>query len=407
MSNIHTSNYKPVLFPVNGDNVKSNIDRLQDLSFSVATNRDKIKEIGRSGAVGYKKNIPTISGNLRQLEYGSMAFWNQLANKASSNTSIDLDDFKTSMVDIIGYETDDDDNFIASVWYPKLRVSGFNLNIGDPMANAERSFTLAGEDEITWQNNNKYVITFVHSSSTTGAESIVIGSGALSSYPDPVQDPDDTGTYILRIVRVRSGVSTELVVGTDFTYTSGTKTIAVTSVSGDKYKVIYTAATYITGVEPFTANDSDLVCLPAENCSIYLATSTYIHELQSVAIDVSFERSDLKEIGNSEVVSRGIKSKTVNVTLGRTLANYTIDEILRGKAGASWGKIDPREFADDIKLIVKMFDSKDKTNFLLGYSIDNLATSSLDASAPLDDYNQRSTQLTGEEMVITDSESSL
>lgn len=408
MAMVHSSNFKPRCIPVNGDNTWGNIDRVQDMSFSVATNREKVMEVGRENAVGYRKNVPTINGTIRQLEYGSMEFWNKLCNKASSNTSVDLNDFKSAMMDIVGYETNDDDAFVASVWYPKLRVAGFNINIGDPVANAERSFTLIGEDELTWQNNNKYLIYFVDVSDTTGSYDIVLGSGDYANYPDPVQDPDDSGTYLLRVVEYKAGVSTELVAGTDYTYTAGTTTINIAAATtGAKYKVVYTASTYISGADIFTLNDTDVVSLPADQCSIYLATSTYIHELQSVAIDVSFERTDLKEIGNSEVVSRGIKSKTVNVTLGRTLATYTIDEILRGKAGSSWGKIDPREFADDIKLIVKMYDSKEKDNFLLGYSIDNLATVSLDASAPVDDYNTRQTQMTSEEMVISDSESAL
>ncbi len=408
MALVHTSNYKPKVIPVNGDNTMGNIDRVQDMSFSVATNREKVMEVGRDDAVGYRKNIPTINGTIRQLEYGSMEFWNKLCNKANSNTSVNLNDFKTAMIDVVGYETDDDANFLASVWYPKLRVAGFNLSIGDPSANAERSFTLIGEDEITWTDDNKYLIYFVDTSDTTGSYDIVIGSGDYANYPDPVQDPDESGTFILRVVEVKAGVSTELVAGTDYTYTSGTKTLNIAdATSGAKYKVWYTASTYISGAEIFTLNDADVVSLPAEQCSIYLATSTYIHELQSVSIDVSFERTDLKEIGNSEVVSRGIKSKTVNVTLGRTLATYTIDEILRGKAGQNWGKIDPRKFADDIKLIVKMYDSKEKDNFLMAYVVDNLSTTSLDAATPVDDYGTRQTQMTSESMSITDSESGL
>lgn len=412
MALVHSSNVKPVIIPVNSTNDKGEIDRLQGMDFSVATNRQKIQEIGRDGAVGYRKNIPTITGTLRQLEYGSIEFWNKIANKVVSNTVIDLNDFKTAMFDVVGYKTNDDDEFVGSVWYPKLRTSGFSISIGDPMANAERSFSVTGEDEILWQNGNKYLISLVDTSCTTTSHSIVIGSGSWTAYPTPVLDPDNSNTYILRVVRVRAGVSTELVEGVDFTYTSGTKTIDVSlsgkpSVSGDVYKVLYTAATYISAVEPFVANDSDMVALPAENCSIYLTVGQYVHKLQSVTIDVSFERSDLKEIGNSEVVSRGIKSKTVSVTLGRTLETYTIEEILRGKVGASWGKIDPREFQDNLKLIVKMYDDKDKSNFKLGFSSSDLSAVSMDDGQAVDDYGTRSTVLNGESLVITNVEGSL
>jgi hypothetical protein len=250
------------------------------------------------------------------------------------------------------------------------------------------------------------------SSCTTTSHTIVIGSGAFTAYPDPVLDPDVSAKYILKVIRVRSGVSTELVEGTDFSYDSGTTTLdfgisGAASVSGDIYKVWYTAGSYITAVDPFTNNDSDMDALPAENTSIYLATSEYVYRLQSVGVEVSFERNDLKEIGNSEVVSRGIRNKTVRVTLGRTLETMTIEEILRGKNGASWGKIDPREFGDNIKLIIKTYDDKDKATFKLGYSSDDLAPVNLDAGVPLDDYGTRGVQLEGEALTITNVEGSL
>jgi hypothetical protein len=409
---VHSSNVKPCVVPLSGDNTKTEIDRVQALDFDVATNREKIQELGRDGAVGYRKNIPSISGTLRQLEYGSIAFWNSLANKSDNNTVIDLNDFKTARVDFLGYKTDDSDEFLGTVFYPELRTSGFSLTIGDPSANAERSFSFVGEDEILWQNNNKYVIFLKDASCSTTSHDIVIGSGAFSAYPAPVEDPDNTQSYIIRIIRIRGGVSTDLVEGVDFTYTSGTKTISFDlsgkpSASGDIYKVWYTAATYITAVDPFVVNDTDLASLPAENCSIYLAEGGYISRLQSVSVEVSFERNDLKEIGNSEVVTRGIKSKTVTVTLGRTLETYTIEEVLRGKVAASWGKIDPREFSDNLKLIVKMYDDKEKTNFLLGFSSNDLSATSLADSQAVDDYGTRSTTLTGENLIITNVEGSL
>ena len=59
-----------------------------------------------------------------------------------------MTDFKTPAVDIAGYKTDDNGEFLSTIWYPKLRIGGLGLTIGDPDANIERSFTLIGEDEI-------------------------------------------------------------------------------------------------------------------------------------------------------------------------------------------------------------------------------------------------------------------
>jgi len=406
---LHTSYYRPAVIPNNGTSTRNEIDRLQDMSATVTLNRNKIKEIGRDGIVGWKSNIPTVTLSLRQLEYGSINFWLELTNLEPGTTSLDLNDFKTSLVDIAGYKTDDDGTFIGTVQYPKFRTSGFGINIGDPDAIAERSISLVGEDEYFWQNNNKYLIVLQDASCTTTTHTIIIGSGSWATYPDPVIDPDVSATYIQKIVRIRSGVSLELTEGTHYTYTHGTTTIdfdvsGSPSVSGDVYKVFYTATTYITAVEPFVNNDSDLTAISADACSIYLETSDYVYRLQSVAIDVAFDRQDLKEIGNSEVVSRGIRNKTVTITLGRILESFTIEEILLGQGGNSYGKVDPRKFNDDIKLVVKMYEDETKATFKLGYSITELAATSLDAGVPLDDYATRGVKLEAELMTITNVE---
>jgi hypothetical protein len=400
---IHTSNYKPVVIPINNDTTRNEIDRLQDLTATVALNRTKIKEIGRDAIVGWRTNVPTVNVTMRQLENGALAFWNELANKAVSNTVVTLTDFKTSMVDILGYKTGDDGTFLGTVMYPKLRTAGFSLNIGDPDALAERNFTLVGEDEYFWQNNNKYVVFFKVTAPSNASNWIVeIGASGQTGYPYPVKDPDTSGSYIFRIVRVRSGVSTFLTEGTDYTYNSGNRQITIlTTTFGDVYKIWYTATTYISATDPFTVNDSDLDAIGAECFSIYLTTGQYIYRLQSVAVDVTFDRQDLKEIGNQNVVSTGVRNKTVRITLGRILETFTIEEILRNKVGSSWGKLDPRMFTDNLKLYVRIYDDKDKDTFKLGYSFANLAAVNLDAGVPLDDYAKRGVQLEGEDVTIT------
>lgn len=403
---IHTSHYKPVYVPIGGTGSRGQIDRLQDLTFSLTFNRNKIKEVGRTGLVGWKATRETSNATLRQLETGSIAFYNLLANKASNNNLITQDDFKQAYGDILGYKTDDNGTFLGTVQYQKMRTQSINLNIGDPQSNAERSFSLVGEDELFWQNDNKQVIDFQVVSATTGALNIVIGSGDLASYPAPVADPDN-GLYIQKLFRVRSGVVTELVLGTDYTYTFGTKTIALTSVSGDVYKGFYTSGSYITGVEPFTPNDVDAIAISADSCSIFLESANYLYRLQSFSGDISFERQDVGEIGNREIVSRGIKETNVSITLGRILEQMTIEEILRGKAGENYGKLDPRKMGYDYKLIVKIYSDETKSNFLMGYSFAGLGPVNLDAGVPLDDYATRGVQLQGEKVIITTEESSL
>jgi len=406
---IHASYYRPRVFPVNGDCDPAEIDRVQDLAVSDSLNRTKIKEVGTDGTIDWKKDIPTISVTMRQLEYCNFEFWRKLTNKPDATTSIDLNDFKTALIDIACYKTDDDATFIGTAWYPKLRTSSFSINISDPDALIERNFTLNGEDDILWSNNNAYVIygDKTCASGETGTVDIVIGSGDYATYPAPVFDPDESATFIMRVVRVRGGVSTELVAGTDYTYTSGTTTLAVDDcLVGDIIKFWYTATTYISGAQPFVTNTADIGGAVATYCTLLLNVNNTLYKMQSCTIDVSFDRNDRKEIGNTEVVSRGIRSKTVRVTLGRDVDGHTLEEILRG-VSTTYGKIDAREFADNITFTVKIYTDDTKATFALGYQATNLSPVSLDDSAPVDNYTSRNVTLEGEELELVSLESDL
>ena len=205
---IHSSYYRPNIFPINGDVDKANIDRLQELTATTTLNREKIKEIGRDGLVDWRKATPDISLSMRQLEYGSLEFYRKLTSKGDSVSTISFTDFKTPTFDIAGYKTDDAGTFTGTVYYPKCRCSGFTVNIGDPESLIDRNFTVVGEDEIILREANKYLITKRYTLSGGTDETVTI------SDPAPVADPDNSGQYLFRVVKVVSGTATTLVHGT-------------------------------------------------------------------------------------------------------------------------------------------------------------------------------------------------
>jgi len=398
MALIHSSYFRPKINPVKSDENPTEIDRLQDFTGTITLNRTKIEEIGREGIVDWRKTSPEVTLTLRQLEYGSLEMYNQLANKSLSSTKVELSEFKNSMVDIAGYKTDDDGNFVSTIWYPKFRVSGISLAIGDPDALLERTFTLVGEDEITLKNDNKYLI-FKKTNPGTGQDQTI-----TISDPTVVADPDNSGAYLFRVGRIRNGTYTELTHGTDWSCDGTDLTINGQSYSSDVIKYVYSASSYISGEEPFVANDSDAAGLTADSCSIYLIdTSNYIYKLQSVGVDITFDRFDTKEIGNKEVVARGIRDTTVRITLGRILHQWTLEEILRGVAGLDFGKIDIRKFQDELTLLIKIYTDNTKNSFAIGYKFTGLAPVGLDAGVPLNDYVTRGVSLEGElGSIVTD-----
>ncbi len=393
---IHSSYYRPKIIPVSGDIGPANIDRLQDLSASMTLNREKIREVGRDGLVDWRQNVPDGSLTARQLEYGSLDFYRKLASKGNSVTQINFSDFKTPQFDILGYKTDDNGTFLGTVMYPGYRTSGFSINIGDPEALVERNFTFVGEDEFMFDDSNKYVIHKRLTASGGADETFTIND------PVPAADPDNSGQFLLRVVRVRSGTATTLIHGLEWSY-DGTDTLTIngTSIAGDVIKAWYTAATYIGGEIPFTNNDADLAGISADSCSIFLESSNYLYRLQSVALEVTLDRFDIGEVGNKDKVSYGTRDIIARVTLGRILEAYTIEEILRGKAGQSYGKIDVRKFTSNLSLIIKTYSDNTKTTFKTGYKVTDLAPVGTDAGTPTDDYINRGVTIEGEIGFIT------
>lgn len=412
---IESSYYRPRIFPYKGNVTPAEIDRAQGIDPGITSNREKVEEIGRDGVVGYTKTIPTIDYRLTQLEYGDIEFWQKIVNTATlganGQTGIVLNDFKTPAFDIAAYLTDDDGTFKGTKWYPKLRTSGFSWNIGDPDAVIERTFDFIGENPVTFQGNNKYVIQLLDTTASGAGHTIVIGSGDWSNYPTPILNPDtpnsNNSDYFIRIVRTRSSVDYELVYTTDYTYAPTTITIAG-SENGDIYKVYYTATTYISASTPFTENDSSDDATLAHSTSIYLyvpgsglpTSSDYIYKLQSVTVDVSFAREDYKEIGNKEVVLRGVSDKTVTVTLGEIMEDFTIEEVLAGKA-ADYGILDVAEFGSSTTLIVKFFSDSTKSTLRYGFKADSLSLTDLGDPAAINAYVKKDTVLEGEDLTIS------
>lgn len=392
---IHSSYYRPKVFSNSADIDEAEIDRAQELTASTTINRERVKEIGRDGIVDWRQRTPTVTVNLRQLEYGSMEFWRQIAGKGASVSQINFSDFKTPTFDIAGYKTDDSGSFLGTIYYPKLRTASFQINAGSPEGFIERSFTFNGEDEIILQNACKYLISQKY---------VIAGSGnnqtvTIAGYT-PVADPDVSGQYLLKVVKISGGTATILNPGTDWSYNgANTLTINGASTAGDVIRVWFMSGSY-TGT-PFTNNDADLAGITADSCSIYLLSANYLYRLQSASLEVTFDRSDIKEIGNLNTVSYGVRQTTTRATLGRIVEAYTIEEVLRGKAGANWGKIDVRQLQDNLQLIIKIYSDATKKTFKLGYKCTDMAPTATEAGTPLADYITRGATLEGEIGFVT------
>jgi len=407
---IHSSKYQPRIFPITGTNDDAEIDRAQAIDPTISLNREKVEEIGRDGIVGYLAKSPTTGYRLTQYEYGNIAFYQKIVNnEAKGDTgedAIDLNDFKTAYFDICAFLTDDDGTFKGTILYPSLRTSGFSVSIGDPQAIIERSFDFVGENAKQLRGDNAYWI-YVKEEVNTGE--LTTGNDFIVdlSTREPAEDPNTADKYMQRIVRVRSGSSSELT-SDAYSYSATAKELTITdALVGDVYKIWYTSATAPANI--FTLNDSDPAGIIADSAEIYLyipasaeqaGSDDYVYRLQSVTLDVSFDREDLREIGNSEVVQRGVRDKTVTVTLGRILEELTVEEVLSGQ-GSSHGIIDFSKLSDSVALLVKIYEDNTKTTFKYGFYASGLTATEIRGGAGVNEYVRRDNTLEGESLKIS------
>jgi len=399
---INAKMVKPRIFPWNSDRNPSQIDRLQEISGDLALNRDKIYEIGRVSLLGYRKRTPTLTGRLRQFENGSMDFWYDLANKETPGSgdghSVKEIDMETTITDITTYLTDDNDDFTGSIRFPRLRLAGFTINVGDPDAMVERNFNVVSEGYDYLKDN---YFSYQKKTALADADLTVVLS------PVPVEYA--AGDYIFRVLRVRGSVATVLSAGIgddNWSYVNGTHTLTVNDcLIGDIVKVYFASATAYETI--WTDNNSDANVLLAEYCEIYMkiGTSERIYRLQSLGIDVTFERTDYKEIGNNENVQEGVKQVTTKISLNRFVEGMTFEQILADNE--TYPYLNPDDFSDNIQMIVKIFGEKEHTNFKIGYLMNKISPTAVGNSQVIQDYLKATVALEADNFLVSDLESEI
>jgi hypothetical protein len=365
----------PRIFPWASERVPEQIDRVTELSGDITLNQEKLYELGRTLKLGVHKLTPSAPITLTQNEYGSMAFWRALANMedpaSGEDEDVTLEDLKATIFDISAYMTDEAGTFKGTAYFPKQRLSGFSINIADPNAMVVRNFDFAGEQ--CHLIVDKY-LAFKQQTASGATETVTLSPAAIEY---------SSGKYIYRVIRDRAGVVSELVedssapYGDNTWHKTGNDIIVQTCVAGDVIKIFYAADTAYTTL--WTDNDVDSAALYADQCTIYLkvgaGSAEQIYKVQSVKIDAVLERTDYKEIGNTEIVQTGVNSKTVTVTLGRILSDYSLEEIL-ADVGA-YPDIDIDNFSDQITLLIKIYTDNTKTTFKCGYKITGLSPTAL------------------------------
>ena len=294
----HGSAVKPISIPVLADVDPDNIDRCQSLSGGSTQPSEFVYEEGREDKLCTDKGTLETKASIGQLEYGTINFFLQLANLASEPSGgLSLSDFSDAKLDIYQPGKDEYNGTVdQTLWLSNMVLDSLTIDMPDPDSRITRTFELSGSKYKMLRESQKYLIFKTNDAptGTSGSYNITL------SDPAPVEDPNNSGVYILKLYRIRSGTATELTLSTDYTFTHATNTLTITSASaGDHYRIWYSANSYGTSGDPFVANDSDLCFIKGNSITATLSDGTHsaveLTKLTSLSIsatDFAFSTSD-------------------------------------------------------------------------------------------------------------------
>lgn len=416
MAKVHSSGFKPRIYPWNGSGASMQLDRVQSITPTKTPNKQEVNEIGNDDdLVGHVKGRFELDLSMTQIENAAFAQWLAMANKSDTD-EVSVDDFRTAAFDFAAFVRDDSREYIGTVWYPELRVASFSINSSDPDALIERSFTLAGNEAHRWQGANKYVHQVVREVESGDEGDYDIDLSARAPVKDPCLPAGDDSDYFIRILRYRDGVTSELDYSDDYTYNDGTSELTVKDCEvGDVIKVYYT-----TGVAPtseselWTPNTVDPVGLSAAYGSAYLyipasgspSGDDYLYRVQGLTVEAALTREDLGEFGTDRITDRGVTEKTVTATLNRRNSKASLEEIFCGK-GSNYGHINFNEFEDSMTLIVEFYKDIKKTQFGYGIKVQNLGVTGMGGGINVLEYLMNEATLTSKNLTLTSNRSKL
>jgi len=404
----HGSAVKPISIPMINDVTPEDWDRVQTFSPATTQPLEKLYELGRRVSMDTDKETLEATLSITQLEYGQNDSLLQLAGlSAEPAGGLELDDFDDPRTDFYLPGKDAYGGTLEqTLWLEKMSLDSYELAI-----NAEerlvRNYGLSGDFCKIARYTNKYLIfkTDDAPSGTSGNYDIVL------SDPAPVVDPNNAGVYILKVVRIRSSVATELDLTTDYTWNNGTTTLTILAgLTNDHYRIWYTAGSYGTSGDPTALNDTDDYYLGAENVTVTLDDGTHtaveLDKLTALSIAATFNRLSLGAIGSNEKIFRDVENYEVTISVDGYVKNSTIQEVLMLQAGQNWAIIDYSLF-DEVTLVVKIYEEATKATFAIGYKVTGCTFSDNSPDYNANENSSEGISLISDNLLITETEGNL
>lgn len=404
----HASAFKPLSVSMLADVDMANWDRVQSFNATTTQPEEKLYEIGRRNKMVTDKGTLEATLSMTQFEYGELDAFLQIAGlSAEPSGGFELSDFDEGRLDFISPGKDVYGGTLEqTLWLENMALNSYEIAINAD-ARLERSFEFAGEYAKIARYANKYVIFKTNDapSGTGGSYAIVLND------PAPVVDPNNAGVYILKLYRIRSGVATELDLTTDYTWNNGTTTLTIlAALTGDQYRIWYTAASYGTSGDPQALNDVDDYYLPSENVTITIDDGTHdpveLTKVTGMTISATLNRTDTPVIGTVEKL-KDTESYEVTVSIDQLVKNYPVEEALMGQAGQSHAIIDYSLF-DEVDVVAKVYAESTKSTFVIGYKVTGASfTDGTPADYSANAFGNNPNTLSSDNLLITADEGNL
>ncbi len=404
----HSRAISPWFIPNKGGSA-DNLHGLTDVGTDPSVGSENVYVMGKKAKCGTDKELPEVTVPLTLLERGEIDSYLTLTNLDSEPAGgFDLLDFNSSLVDVVYYMKDEfNGNLDSTIWTPKCAVNSITLNIDDPDARISRDIELSSDNRRILTGNNKYLIRVEDTAASGVSGNYVIDV----SDPTPVVDPKNAGVFILRIDRTRSGTTTTLTLTTDYTFNDPTDEITIlAATAADVYNVYYSAASFGSAGDP-TSVDTDSICfLKAENVTVLIddgVNEVELDRLSSLTLTATLNRIDENVVGNDERILREITDTPVTVDFSGRVKNYNGEKAFMTQLTDTSMISDVKEFADDIKVTVKIYNNAAKDTFLIGYQVANLSYTDGSFSSSANEFSTMDVSAESDDLLITETEGNL
>jgi len=124
-------------------------------------------------------------------------------------------------------------------------------------------------------------------------------------------------------------------------------------------------------------------------------------------MNASLNRIDENVIGNDERILREIEDTPVTISLTGRVKDSEFALAFMQKLGTTHGITDVKRFLDTVRITIKIFDDATKSNFLIGYQVDNLTFNDDNEDFTANEFGTIDLTASATELKITTNEANL